>query len=139
MIPCPSCSRFIRNDTRTCPFCDATVSSAPAVMGPMAGALLGLTLAACGGDDTGDEGADSGQVITDTAVAAYGGPEVDTSIDDGIPPEDDDANTTDGGGTSSGGSDSGSGTTAADGSSSGSGTGDTGSGSGTDTGSSTTA
>lgn len=119
MIPCPTCSRFVRSNALHCPFCDATLRDVPSPVGPaIAGVLLGLALTACGGGKvTGDEGAGSettagatttastattmiddpgtsssstmGGTSGDAGVTAYGGPDVDTS-----PPEDGTASST---------------------------------------------
>lgn len=70
MIPCPSCSRFVRTETHHCPFCDAVVRDrSPGLGVAMVGILLGLT-AACGDDPAGEE-----TTTVDIGVAAYGGPE----------------------------------------------------------------
>ncbi|MCX4247688.1 hypothetical protein [Paraliomyxa miuraensis] len=138
MIPCPACDRFVLPDARRCPFCDTGLRSAPPPLGSsIAGVILGLTLSACGGDSTGDEGAETvagsttmatedpgmtntsmvsttsmastttGPPDAEASVAAYGGPDVDT-----LPPDEDtaDADTATGETGSGTGTESGSGT-----------------------------
>lgn len=68
MIPCPTCSRFIRSGLRRCPFCESTLRSVPSPVGPtVAGVLLGLALTACGGDSTGEDGASASMSANGTA------------------------------------------------------------------------
>ena len=126
MIPCARCNRFILADARRCPFCGASLRAAPSPPMPaVASVLLGLAMAACGGDSTNDDGASASMSATngdsttmgpgmtstgstttgppdaEASVAAYGGPDVDT-----LPPDEDtaDGSTTDTGttGTESG-------------------------------------
>ena len=126
MIPCPECRRFVRTDHRHCPFCDASLARGSALGPAMATAVLGLTLAGCPGDDGGDEGAGTG-TTTAMGVAAYAGPEVDTSLDT-TPPDDDSTTAAEGSSSGGSGSESSDGGSGSEGS--GSGSGDTGSGSG---------
>ncbi|MCA9648339.1 MAG: hypothetical protein H6712_07425 [Myxococcales bacterium] len=59
MFTCHACSRHVRPDSRSCPFCGASLRSdpAPTHAGFVMGAVLGLALVSCGEPDTGDEGA----------------------------------------------------------------------------------
>ncbi len=48
MIPCPGCSRFVRTDSRHCPFCDAVVSQDSSAAGTaVVGTFLALAVSAC--------------------------------------------------------------------------------------------
>jgi hypothetical protein len=57
MLACSSCRRFVRDESTSCPFCGQALSDARSPLGGFLGVLLGVTLAACGTDDSGDEGA----------------------------------------------------------------------------------
>ena len=105
MIPCPRCSRFIRTNANGCPFCRVVLSE-PSTMGPIvAGAILGLTLVACGGQESNDEGASGSTTFSEMEVSAYGGPTVD-SVGESDPPPDEDSTSEEGGSTADGGSSS---------------------------------
>ncbi len=104
MLPCSSCGRFVREESRRCPFCDAKVGSTRAPVASVFGVLLGVCLAACGGKDDGEDTTagdgptatmtDSGNDSIDDATSAQPlyGPVIDTDSNDG---------TTDPGGTGS--------------------------------------
>ena len=67
MLACPACHRFVRDDGARCPFCDAALVADRAPLGGFLGVLLGISLAACGGDDEGDTNASESASQTMTA------------------------------------------------------------------------
>lgn len=102
-------------------------------MPALAAVVLGLTLAACGGQPGDGEGGSTGEM----GVAAYGGPDVDSSFDTGLPSNDETTDDSATSGSSSSGTDAGSSSSGSGGSTE-SETGlDSSGGSGTDSGSST--
>lgn len=93
MFPCQGCTRHVRDDSRQCPFCGASLRSGPSpIHGGVIGAILGLALVGCGEPDPGDEegastvantsaatdSASTGNVTvngSEAEAADYGGPE----------------------------------------------------------------
>ncbi|MEM9462826.1 MAG: hypothetical protein AAGF11_52280 [Myxococcota bacterium] len=73
-------------------------------MPALAAVVLGLTLAACGGQSGDGDGSSSGEM----SVAAYGGPDVDSSFETGSPSNDETADDSATSGSSSSGTDTGS-------------------------------
>lgn len=56
MFPCHRCTRHVREESRACPFCGASLRSGPSpIHGGFIGAILGLALVGCGDPDPGDE------------------------------------------------------------------------------------
>jgi hypothetical protein len=63
-VPCPSCSRHVRDDARACPFCDAAFEASLATPAPRTTQVGRLLL-----------GAGVAAVVVGT-MACYGGPPV---------------------------------------------------------------
>lgn len=107
LLPCPSCSRHVRQTETGCPFCGAAVALAEVPARPVParrlgraatfafGAAIATSVSACGstttpGEDSGiapayGAPADSGMVEDSGLVAMYGGPPVDAGNDTGGP------------------------------------------------------
>lgn len=71
MFPCHGCTRHVREGTRTCPFCGATLRSgvSPVHGGFVMGAILGLTLVGCGEPEP-DDDQSTGMTNTTPATSA---------------------------------------------------------------------
>ena len=95
LTPCPSCSRHVRMDETTCPFCASALDlagTAPALMpvkrlGRAAtfafGALVAASAPGCGTASA--PGSDAGTDANYGSIdAAYGGPPVDMGTDAGL-------------------------------------------------------
>lgn len=71
MLACSSCRRFVRDGSSSCPFCGTGLVDARSPLGGFLGVILGVTLAACGTGDDGDDGATasaSSGAATETAT-----------------------------------------------------------------------
>jgi hypothetical protein len=82
VIACPGCARFVRTNTQCCPFCDAVVrDGSPSLGVAVVGALLGLGIPACVGDDSTPEytGAIYGGIPAATESTSNTGTETGTT------------------------------------------------------------